>query len=200
MTEQYHRDVSLSDNKVSGDALTDAYTAATFADKNVANGKVVSVTGISISGADIGNYTFNTTASTTANITARPLAITATGINKIYDGNTTATVSLSDNKVSGDAVTDAYTAATFADKNVANGKVVSVTGISISGADIGNYTFNTTASTTANITARPLAIAATGINKVYDGNTTATVSLSDNKVSGDAVTDAYTAATLPIRM
>ncbi len=187
--------VSLSDNKVSGDALTDAYTAATFADKNVANGKVVSVTGISISGADIGNYTFNTTASATANITARPLAITATGINKVYDGNPTATVSLSDNKVSGDAVTDAYVAASFADKKVGTGKPVSVSGISISGTDATNYSLtNTTASATADITARSLTVTAKGIDKVYDGTTAATVTLSDNKVSGDVVTDAYIGA------
>ena len=38
---------------------------------------MVSVSGISISGINAGNYTFNTTASTTANITARAITITA---------------------------------------------------------------------------------------------------------------------------
>ena len=47
-----------------------------------------------------GNYTSNTTASTTADITAKALTVTATGINKVYDGTTTATVTLSDNRVS----------------------------------------------------------------------------------------------------
>ena len=63
--------------------------------KNVGTGKTVTVSGISISGTDAGNYTFNTTATTTANITARGLTVSATGVNKVYDGNTTATVTLS---------------------------------------------------------------------------------------------------------
>ena len=44
--------------------------------------------------------------------------ITATGVDKVYDGTTTATVSLSDNRVSGDVFTDAYASASFATKNV----------------------------------------------------------------------------------
>jgi hypothetical protein len=187
--------VTLSDNRVSGDVFTDSYTTASFADKNVGNGKTVSVSGISITGTDAGNYTFNNTASTTANITARALTVTATGINKVYDANTKDTVTLSDNRVSGDVFTDSYTTASFADKNVANGKTVSVSGISITGTDAGNYTFNNTASTTANITARALTVTATGINKVYDGNTKDTVTLSDNRISGDVFSDSYTSAT-----
>src|SRR5207247_2484919 len=184
--------VTLSDNRVSGDIFTASYSAATFANKNVGTGKAVSVSGISISGTDAGNYTANTTANTTANISAKALTVRATAGNKTYDGGTTATVTLSDDKVSGDVLTHSYTSASFSDKNVGTGKSVSGSGISISGADAGNYSLqNTTASTTADITARPLTVTATGVNKVYDGNTTATVTLSDNRVSGDAVADTY---------
>ena len=63
--------MSLSDDRVSGDVFTDSYTSATFSDKNVGTGKTVSVSGISISGTDAGNYYANTTATTTANITRR---------------------------------------------------------------------------------------------------------------------------------
>src|SRR5205823_7069718 len=115
-------------------------------------------------------------------------------VNKVYDGTTAATVTFSDDRVSGDIVT-ASDSASFANKNVGNGKTVSVTGISISGTDAGNYTFNTTANTTADITARPLTVSATGISKVYDGTTAATVNLFDNRVSGDVFTDSYTSAT-----
>ena len=69
----------------------------------------MSVSGISISGTDAGNYTCNTTASTTADITAKALTVTATGINKVYDGTTAATVTLSDNRVSGDVLSFSYT-------------------------------------------------------------------------------------------
>ncbi|MBE3120190.1 MAG: hypothetical protein IMZ50_15735, partial [Candidatus Atribacteria bacterium] len=268
--------VTLSDNRVAGDVFTDSYTSASFSDKNVGTGKTVNVSGISISGTDAGNYTFNTTTSTTANITARTLTVSLTGVNKTYDGTTTATVTGSDNRVTDDVFTDSYTSASFSDKNVGTGKTVSVTGISISGAGAGNYTLgNTTANTTADITAATLTITAssgtmtyggtvptitpsysglqagdsapatlptcsttatstspvgsypsscsgavdanytigytggsvsvtpatltltitaTGVNKTYDGTTTATVTLSDNRVAGDVFTDSYTSA------
>jgi hypothetical protein len=47
--------------------------------------KTVNVSGISISGLDAGNYTFNSTATTIANITARALTVSATAVNKVYD-------------------------------------------------------------------------------------------------------------------
>ena len=173
---------------------------ATFASVNVVSGISVTAIGLSLSGADAANYSFNTTATTTADITAKILTITATGINKAYDGNTTATVTLSDNRVSGDVFTDSYSSAAFSDKNAGTGKTVSVSGISISGADAANYSFNTTATTTADITAKILTITATGINKAYDGNTTATVTLSDNRTSGDVFTAATAVQHSPIRM
>src|SRR5205823_6541655 len=106
----------------------DAYTSATFADKNVGTAKPVSVSGILISGTDAANYTFNTAASTTASISGRPLTVSATGVDKVYDGSTAATVTLSDNRVSGDVLADSYTSATFADKNVGTAKPASVSG------------------------------------------------------------------------
>src|SRR6185369_10851608 len=120
---------------------------------------------------DTNNYSANITATTTANITARALIVSATGINKVYDGTTAATVTLSDDKVLGDDVSASYSSATFDTKNVGMGKDVSVSGISISGTDAGNYSANTSTSTTANITARALIVSATGINKIYDGTT-----------------------------
>ena len=181
--------VTLTDNRFSGDVFTDSDTSATFADKNVGNGKTVTVSGISSSGTDAGNYTWNTTASTTANITAKALLVTATGVNKVYDGSTAATVTLSDNRVSGDVFMDSYASATFASAPVGTGISVSVTGISISGTDAGNYTFNTTASTTADITQKTITASATAANKVYDGTTTATLASSSltGVVPGDNV-------------
>jgi hypothetical protein len=187
--------VNLADDRVAADVFTDGYVNAIFNNKNVGTGKAVSVSGISISGTDAGNYTVSsTTTSTTADITARPLTITATGVNKIYDGTTTATVTLADNRIAGDLFTDSYTSASFGDKNVGNGKTVNVSGISISGADAANYSFNLTASTMADITARPVTVSAMGVNKMYDGTTAATVTLSDDRVSGDSLTDNYASA------
>src|SRR5205814_2252940 len=149
---------------------------ASFATKRAGAAKTVTATGLSLSGIDAANYQLaSTTASSTADITVRPLLVSATGVNKAYDGSSTATVTLSDNRVAGDTLSRSYTSASFSDKNVGTAKTVSVSGISISGTDAANYTANTTASTTTDITARSLAVSAAGANKVYDGNTNATV-------------------------
>src|SRR6185369_10595647 len=100
-------------------------------------------------------------------------------------GTTTATVHLTSDMVAGDDLSGGYTSASFADKNVGTGKTVSVSGISISGADAGNYNLlNTTASTTADITARTLHVTATASNRTYNGNANASVTLADDRVGG----------------
>jgi hypothetical protein len=128
----------------------------------VGSGKTVTVSGISIGGADAGNYNLlNTTATTTADITAKDLTVVATAANKVYDGTTDASVTLSSDALSGDDVTLAFASAAFADKNVGSGKTVTVSGISIGGADAGNYNLlNTTATTTADITPKDLTVTA----------------------------------------
>jgi hypothetical protein len=187
--------VQLTDDRLAGDSLTDSYGSATFVNKNVGTGKNVSVAGISISGSDAGNYDLaNTTASTTANISARHLTVTAAGVDKTYDGTTAATVTLSDDHLAGDTVTDSYSTATFSDKNVGSGKSVTVTGISISGADAANYSANPNTATTASISPRKLTVTAAGVGKVYDGTTFASVILADDRVSGDVFTDSDASA------
>src|SRR5262249_692405 len=143
---------------------------------------------------DAGNYSFNSTASTTANISARALSVTATGSNKVYDGTISATVTLADNRVVGDSLSTSYGSASFVNKNVGTGKTVSVSRIRVSATHAANYSANTTASTTADITARALVVSATGVNKVYDGSTSATVTLSDNRLAGDTLTTSYSSA------
>ncbi len=188
--------VTLTDDRLAGDTLTDSYTGASFADKNVGTNKTISVAGISISGSDAANYgPVNSTATASADIAARALTVSASGVNKTYDGNTTATVQLSDDRLAGDSLADSYGSATFDSKNVGTGKTVSVSGISVSGSDAGNYNLaNTTASTTANISARHLTVTATGVDKSYDGTTTATVTLSDDRLTGDILSDSYSSA------
>src|SRR5439155_1580999 len=185
---------SLSGVLGSDDASLSGGTA-TFASKTVGTAKTVTATGLSLSGADLANYQLaSSTATTTADITARALLISATGVNKAYDGTTTATATLTDNRVAGDVLSASYSSAGFANKNVGTAKTVNVSGISISGTDAANYTANTTASTTADITAQALAVSATGVNRVYDGTTNATVTLSDNRLAGDVLSTSYTGA------
>jgi outer membrane protein OmpA-like peptidoglycan-associated protein len=178
--------VSYLDNRVSGDLFTVTGTSA-FSSKSVDNSKTVTASSISISGTDAANYTHNTTATTTANITPRTLTVTITATNKTYDGTTNATVSYADDRISGDQLTVSGTP-TFGSKTVGNAKTIASSGISISGIDAANYTHNTSATTTANITARALTVTITATNKVYDGTTSASVVYSDNRVSGDQLT------------
>jgi hypothetical protein len=181
-----------SDDRLTNDVLTVVHTGATFADKNVGTGKTVSVTGVSLTGTDAGNYTVAATGSTTADLTPRTLNVTYTGVNKVYDGALSATVTTSDDHISGDTFTIERSAA-FADKNAATGKTISVSGVSLSGTDADNYTVATTGTASADITPRLLNLSYTGVNKVYDGLTTATVTTSDDRVDGDNLTIQRTA-------
>ena len=165
----------------------------TFADKNVGKGKVVTVSGLTIGGTSSGNYTLKQP-TTTASITARSLAVTAMGVNKVYDGKTNATVTLSDNRVSGDVLAVSYATAFFTNKTVGTGKPVNVKGVAISGTDSANYLLAaTTASTSANITAATLTVSGiTAASKVYDAATAATLTANSaalvGVIAGDTVT------------
>jgi len=178
-----------------GDDVTLSGGTAAFASKTVGSAKAVTVTGLVLSGAGAGNYQLaSTSASTSADITARPLTITATAANKVYDGTVNATVTLSDDHLTGDNLSTSYASATFADKNVGTGKSINVSGISLVGADAVNYSANTAASTSADITPRRLTITPVAQNKTYDGTTGVTVTLSDDRVAGDSLSIAFTKA------
>ena len=163
--------VTLESGDIIGsDVVTIHHTSAAFADKNVGTGIAIAVDGITIGGADAGNYDLqDPTADASASITPAALTVAATGQDKVYDGTTAASVALhSGDVVAGDVVTAQYAGAVFADKNVGTGIAIAVDGISISGADIGNYALqNTTAAAAANITAKALTITAADQAKQY---------------------------------
>lgn len=173
---------------VGGDVVTLGIANAAFVDKNVGTGKTVTASGLTLGGAQAGNYLLSsTTATTTANITPRALTVSAAGVNRPYDGTTSATVTLSDDRVSGDALTIAYTSASFADSHVGTNKTVSVSGITVTGGDAGNYTFNASATTTANITPAPLTITASSPADIqYGAAAPAVTSTPTGLVGGDA--------------
>ena len=153
---------------VSGDdvALNVGNFAVEFEDKNVGTAKPLYVAGNLLTGTDAVNY--DALLNTTANITARPLTVTATALDKTYDGTTVATVNLTDNRITGDVLSLAGTGA-FADKNVDAGKSVSISGFSVTGVDASNYSYGTT-DFFATASINPKTILATG-SRVYDGTT-----------------------------
>jgi hypothetical protein len=179
--------VQLSDNRITGDSLS-VTADSSFMDKNAGSGKFVNVTDIAISGADAGNYSVNSSTGTFANITRANLSVNITGVNRVYDGTTHATVSLSSTPLNGDDVQLQYVSANFADKNVGTGKSVSVSGINALGADAGNYAIGSTGTTTANITPATLTVTATGGVKTFDGSAIAPVTFTDNRIAGDDLT------------
>ena len=194
---------------LNSEAVTVSATSATYADKNAASNKLVSAAGLSLSGADDGNYTLAST-SASANIgTINKATLTASLIGtaaKTYDTNTTATLISGNYSLAGvlnsEAVSVSATSATYADKNAATGKLVSASGLSLSGADDGNYTLAST-SASANIgTINKATLTASLIGtatKTYDTNTTATLTSGNYSLAGilnsEAVTVSATSAT-----
>jgi hypothetical protein len=127
-------------------ALNDPSTGR-FDTKDVGAGKSVEVGGLALSGADAGNYLLSATAISGAVGVITPAILTASltgSVSKIYDATTTASVLPSNFSLSGvlgsDAVVlNAPPAGTYDNRNAGTGKTVSVTGLTLNGADAGNY-------------------------------------------------------------
>ena len=166
---------------LANDAVSLGGTAsASFVDKNAGLAKPVALGGLTLSGADAGNYTLGLTSSLSADITPRALAVSGvTAANKVYDATTAATLAgvPTASPLAGDVVTIAGTlVASFADKNVGVAKPVSVSGYSFGGADGGNYTAVQPTGFAANITPRTLLVSGlVASDKVYDATTAVTV-------------------------
>jgi len=146
---------ALSGQLVGGDAVTAATIA--YTNKNAGTGnKAVTFDAATINDGNLGaNYAVTLAGNSTSTINPAPLTVTAAGVNKVYDGLTSASVTYGDNRVAGDVLTSSGSAS-YLDKNAGIAKTVNVSGITLAGTDAGNYTFNTTAATTADITVRPL--------------------------------------------
>ncbi len=112
-------------------------------------------------------------------VVRKPVAPAVTAANKVYDGNTTATIATC--TIPGKVGTDdvACLAAgpnIFGNKNVGTGRAVAATNISLTGTTAANYTLTTTsAATTANITPKPVTPNVTAASRVYDGTTAASI-------------------------
>ncbi|MEN9400446.1 MAG: hypothetical protein RL632_1549, partial [Bacteroidota bacterium] len=135
----------------------------------------------------------NISTSSTGNIVSTK-SITISGISisdKVYDGNTTATIigtAAYSGLVNGESFSVTGTpSAVFNDKNVGTGKPVTVSGYTAPSA---NYTLNQPTGLQANITAATLTVTSAAVtSKPYDGTTSATVTGTlTGVISGDVVT------------
>jgi polygalacturonase len=155
---------------ISGDTVTLATNGSTvtFASANVANGINVTVSGLTLGGAQATNYSLAQPAGLTGNITALGLTVSGLTVNsKVYDGTTGGSLNTNgytlNTVISGDTVTLATNGSTvtFASANVANGINVTVSGLTLGGAQATNYTLTQPTGLTGNIT---LASSALGLN------------------------------------
>ena len=183
---------------VSGDTFTGSYSGV-FANANVGTGKTVTITS-SYSGADVSNYSVTNQSSTTADISAKALTATASASNKTYDGGTTASTTLTFTGLVGSETLGQTVGSTFDNKNVGSNKTVTVNSITLADGTNGglaaNYSISAGQTTTANITAKSLTVSGiTASNKIYDGNTVATLDSSSvtysGLVSGDSFAGSY---------
>lgn len=202
---------------ISGDSISwvsDPYPTATMYGKTVGSWYFSSAN-IKLTGDDISNYTiqskiWNSNMNYLANsenagtgynkitVTAKPIGISITANNKVYDGTTTATGSCTVDPVvpgSGDSIIlNAGITYAFSDKHVGTGKTVTASNISVNtGSSIGygNYSFSAANNTTtANITKKNITIAMTCTGKIYDGNTSVNSSTLSFTYSGIVPSDA----------
>jgi hypothetical protein len=178
---------------IDGDDVTLNVGSGFFEDKNVGTSKNVIVSGYSLSGADASKYSLIQPPSITADITPKPVFLTGiTAADKVYDGNTIATLSNGtlNGVIYGDDVKLNIGSGVFSDKNVGTGITVIVSGYSLSGADASNYSFIQPTGISADITPKPVLLTGiTAADKVYDGNTIATLSNGtlNDVIDGDDV-------------
>ncbi|MBK6604791.1 MAG: filamentous hemagglutinin N-terminal domain-containing protein [Leptospiraceae bacterium] len=179
-----------------GDAVAGGVFA--FLDKNAGTGKTVTVGQADVTDGNGGqNYAVSYVNNTISTITKASIASVSgiTVADKVYDGNTDAVLNTSGAAFAGRLGSDVLAAtganAKFGDRNAGSGKPVSVSGISLGGADAINYTLlNPTFTASANITPAPLTISTTPVSKTFDGNTSAAgtaVVTAGSLVAGDTL-------------
>jgi hypothetical protein len=165
------------------DDVTPSGGTATFADKNVGTAKTVTATGLTLSGTAVANYQLSSTpATTTANITAAPLTVTAANASRSYGAANPVFTGTLIGVQNNDNITATFsTAATISSPP---GPYAIVPALVDPGNNLGNYTV------TANngvLTITPLAVAAVSLNPAaVIGGTSAqgTVSLTGPAPSG----------------
>lgn len=169
----------------------------TFADKNVGKNKTVKNTApITLTGADAGNYNLTKSiVELTADITAKPVTVTAAVKEKTYDGLTNnADVTLSAPElIKGDQVQFDNVTGTYVTADAGDAVEVKVN-YAISGADRGNYNItNAEGKVTGKVKKAELNVTLTAPAAVtYDGNTHGVSGVKDDRVEADSGKTLYT--------
>lgn len=167
-----------------------------FDDKNVGTNKTVkNTTPITLTGTDKDNYNLKKpTVELTADITAKPVTVTADVKEKDYNGRTDdANVTISfKGVIAGDEVTYQDAKGTYANAYAGDAVRVEVTYI-IGGKDAGNYSLNVVKTATGKVKKADLNVTLTAPAAVtYDGKTHEVSGVTDDRVAADNGKTLYT--------
>ncbi len=184
-------------NTVAGDDVSLVLGAAAFDNKNVGTSKPVTVTGSSLQGSDAGNYTLAEPSGLTAAITPATLTVLGTAANdRVYDATTGVALNTDGSRLEGVLLDDSVDLASgsaigaMADKNVGDGKSVTVTGFAIAGTDAANYRLLQPTGLTVNITPRDLpVVGVVALDKVFDTTRNATLDNAHAALAGVLAND-----------
>jgi hypothetical protein len=158
---------------ISPDVVTLIVTAANFDTKNVGTSKTVTATGLSLGGADAGNYALSAvTATDLAKIDPAELTVTADGKSKFYDGEafTAFTASFSGFVADETFATSGVTGSpgfTVSPSPAVNARTYTITPV-VGTLEATNYTFRFV-NGSLTIKQVPLTVTAVNREKVWDG-------------------------------
>lgn len=185
--------------KIGEDDFVISSVTGQFDDKSVGDDKIVAISGITFSGADASNYVLKSGAVTETTGSIKPCFVAVNGItvkSKVYDGTTEAELDVTgatiDGKLEEDNLTFTVSGA-FADKNAGNNKKVTLLGLTLSGADVGNYVISSNQNDTlsGDITAKEVVVSGIAAkDKNYDGDTEATFTYDGATIVGTDGKDA----------
>ena len=168
-----------------------------FEDKNVGTSKPVKNTApITLIGTDKDNYNLNPTVILAADITAKPVTITAAVEEKTYNGLTNdakvTVAAAAESIVADDDVKFENVNGTYANADAGEAVEVSVSYI-VSGNDKDNYSFTAPAKVTGKVNKAELKVTLTAPAAVtYDGKTHEVSSVTDDRVAADNGKTLYT--------
>ena len=167
-----------------------------FDDKNVGTSKTVkNTTPITLTGTDAGNYNLtNPIVKLTADITRKPVTVTAAVAEKTYDGRTDdAKVTMSASGIiAGDDVQLVATNGIYATADAGDNVEVTVT-YTISGVDKDNYSYSIADKAYGKVNKADLNVTLTAPAAVkYDGITHGVSDVEDNRVEADKGKTLYT--------
>jgi hypothetical protein len=144
---------------------------ASFGTATASPGKTVTLTGATLTGTAATNYNLTSVGTTTAAITAPGITGSFTAADKVYDGNTNASVLTRtlNGVLPADTANVSLTGGTasFGTATVGAGKTVTLAGATLTGTAATNYSLTSVGTTTAAITPAALVISADHKTKTF---------------------------------